>query len=274
MRRIGCVLARGGVALASLSMVFAPVKVSAGTFTGGATEWTQYANFVTLCMGIVQQINAATSLASQVKSWGVTLKNIDSPQDVMNVLGGIKSIVARTRSLAFQGASLAEQTGLTERWKKAHPGEVDPHQAYSAPSSAGGLFPPSDSVSGAMGQPEEQAFAQIDDAVQQSVLHAMQTLDLHAAEADDEELIFQKLSDKMQTVEGARQVGMMTNELLLNLTRILLKLGEKFDAYARINGEYASADAQRNQYERQIGVRRSRYTGRFRGDPAGLGDMP
>ena len=276
MKRLARVAMLTCVTTCSVSVVLAPVRVAAGTMTGGATEWTQITNYVTLCMGLIQQIQQVVSLASTVKSWGTTLKNIDSPQDVMNAVSGIKGIIARTRSIAFQGASLAARGGgMTERWKAAHPGEVDPASIYAAPSSSSGSPTALGSASGPDGSPtpaDMAAFSKVDESLQAAVQRAYTVLDLHAEEADNDEIIFEKLSTKMQTVTGARQVGMMTNELLLEMLHVQMRLGEKLDQLAYISGEYASAEAQKSQYGRSIRGRHGRYTGRFRGDQVGAGD--
>lgn len=277
MKRVARVAMLTCMTTCSASVVLAPVRVAAGTMTGAATEWTQITNFVTLCMQIVQQIQTVASLAQTVKAWGTTLKNIDSPQDVMNVAQGINGIIARTRSIAFQGASLAARANsLTGNWQRVHPGEVDPTQVYKPSPTANGPQAAQDGspqgIAAASAQADDQVFRQVDESLQAAVAKAFETLDMHADEATDDAAIFEKLSTKMQTVEGARQVGMMTNELLLNITRILMRLGETCDRLAYVTGEYASANAQKSQYERAIRKRRGRYTGRFRGDQVSAGD--
>jgi hypothetical protein len=244
-----------------------PEPALGGTMTGASTEWTQISNFVTLCMGIVQQIQMVVSLAQTVRAWTTTLKAIDSPDDVMRVAQGTKSIINRTRALGYAGKM---------KWKQVHPGRVDPQLRPGASGASrrgaanlnaannGDL--PSASGHNERSGPDEEAFDEVDEGLQNAVESLFEKLDLHGEDADELEDVVDKLAAKMQTVEGARAVGMMTNELLMQILQMQFRLLETMDACARVTGEHASSEAQYRQYQRSIQSRRHKYTGRFRGN--------
>jgi len=228
------------VVVLSVTLSAAPMSARAGTWTGGATEWTQISNNIQLIQHGITLISQAMALWQQVKYWKQTLETFKSPQDAMAILNGFQGILATLQGILFAGESLAV------RWRQTHPGAELPE---------------------AKGYTDDQAYKRIDQGVNRAVERALEVLDAQGNSVDGwpkDRTIFANLEAKMGTVNGQMQAAQVANELLLEIIRQLHLLRQVQMAHASMMGEFASAESQRRLYRERIIERDHGYTGRFR----------
>lgn len=220
----------------ALTAATLPLRVHAGTMTGGASEWTQVMNNVALLQQIVHAIRAVIQLKRQVEYMGKQVADFGSgsPNNARAILYGFQSVLGQTQAILFAGQSLKTQ------WELTHPGRVSPDQR---------------------GLTDAEAYRRIDQSVQASVVKTLCVLDVQSE--TDERRIFESLQVKMESASGQLQAQKAGNELLLEIIRQLMALRAVVAAHANMMGEFVGADAQRRQYEDAI-RERERYQGKYR----------
>ena len=232
----------------------APLPARAGTFTGGATEWTQIQNGIVLLQKLFHNIQMVVQLYQHTRYWAQTVKKLGQSQDPRAILNGFRMVTGMTRGVLFASERLAqrwraaEADSLTGSWKTTHPGRKDP-------SKVAGTDP--------------EAYRRIDESIQRSVEKALRVLDAQgsASAVQNEEQVFQRLQSKVagQGVQGQLQAAMVANELLLDIDHQLRLTRQLLQGLVNVMAEQASGDAQRRQYDDAIRARDPGYTGRYRG---------
>lgn len=230
---------RAMAAVLVLALASTPTSTRAGTWTGGASEWTQIANNIQLVLQYVQQVMMVINLAKQV---AMMIKMVaTSPSDAGAIVTGFSSILGTAQQFVFTGKS------LTEQWKKTHPGEQTPEvKGYGS---------------------IEDAYDAIDRDLHAAAQQSLQALDIHISprSVSQDEQIISKLRQKMESAEGQMQAQQATNELLLEVIRQLSLIRQVNIVQARMVSVGLSDEAQRRLYRSKVVERDYAYRGLYRG---------
>lgn len=239
----GRVATQGVCILLAGLLVSAPLRVGAGTFTGGASEWTEIANHVQLIEHTINLIQMVVGIKRQIEYMAQHAKSIRSPEEFLSVMQNAAGLIGQMRGILFASGS------IIERWKTMHPGNKDLSKWYSDPADA---------------------YKQIDESTRQAVQRSMEVLELQANTADgwpQDRTILAQLAAKAQTADGQLKAAQVANDLLLEVIRQLHLLRGVQIAHAEMTGYQISGETQRRQFEDKfMRSRRFGYTGRYRGD--------
>jgi P-type conjugative transfer protein TrbJ len=238
---------QGIVFVLVLALLGAPAAGRAGTFTGGATEWTQISNNVQLTMQLVQQVMMVAQLIRQVKMMVVMTKRSRSPAEALAIMNGFHSILGAAANFVFVGKN------LTDQWKRTHPGEQTPEiQGYGS---------------------IEHAYDSIDKDLRGAAEQSLKTLDVHLDPKNvrQDQQIAEQLKAKMETAAGQMQAQQATNELLLEIIRQLGLIRQVNIVQARMTAVGLSDEAQRRLYRSAVIQRDYEYRGLYIGSGAPTG---
>lgn len=228
------------VGLAASLTAMPVTRVLAGTFTGGATEWTQVTNMIQLMQHSVSLFQSVIQLKKQCDYWYKNTKGMDSPMGVLQAAQGLSGLLGRMQGLLFASGA------MLDRWQQTHPGRRSPEE---------------------LGYDPREAYHRIEASTQSAVSRSLAVLDIQGNSADGwptDRTIYASLADRMQTAGGQLQVSQVTNELLLEVIRQLHLMRQVQIAQAEMMGYHVSAESQRREYGDELLQRRLGYTGRYR----------
>lgn len=242
---------RGLAVVLASSLMVTSSTTHAGTWTGGASEWTQIANNIQLVLQYVQQIMMVVNLAKQVAMMVKMTAKANSPQEAFAVMSGMHQIFGTVGQIVFQGRS------LTDQWKQSHPGLKTP----DVPAQAGGQ---------GYGSIEE-AYDAIDKNLHAAAERSLKALDVHLDPNNvrQDEQLLEQLKNKAESAEGQMQATQATNALLLEVIRQLNLIRQVNVIQAQMVTLAASDEAQRRMYVSAVRQRDYAYRGLYRGNAAG-----
>lgn len=222
-----------------------PASSRAGTWTGGASEWTQISNNIQLVLQYIQQVMMVVQLAKQVAMMIIMTKRAKSPAEAFAVMSGMHQIFGTAAGFVFQGRA------LTQQWKDTHPGEKTPD------------VPGYGSI--------EQAYDAIDQNLHAAAERSLKALDVHVDPngVNQDKQILEQLKNKAESAEGQMQAQQATNALLMEVIRQLMLIRQVNVIQAQMVTLAASDDAQRRLYRSATQQRDYAYQGLFRGDRGG-----
>lgn len=223
------------------AVLSAPMRVGAGTWTGGASEWTQISNNIQLIMHTVSLIQTVVNLGKQLALQIKMAATQKSPEAFLQLMGGVGGLITQMRGLLFQSES------IVSRWEKTHQGSQNPNNIYESPS---------------------EAYRKIDESTRQAVKRAMDVLELQSNSADGwpkDQDILKQLSEKAHSADGEVKCLQVALDLLLEIIRQLHLLRGVQIAHAEMMGYHVSGETQRRQFEdKYLRDQRLGYTGRYR----------
>jgi P-type conjugative transfer protein TrbJ len=229
-----------------------PRPVHAGTWTGGASEWTQISNNIQLIEHTINLIQMVVRIGKQLKWMEKQAEKLASLDDFMNLVGSVGGLLGQVRGVLFASES------LVKRWEDTHQGSRDLYQYYDSPSSA---------------------YRAIDESTRQAVVRNLKVLDIQVNSADGwpkDQQILNDLRDSIHNTDGQLKALQALGDLLVEVIRQLHLLRGVQVAHAEMMGYAVSGETQRRQFEDKVVRERfGGYTGQFAGgtmlDPATAG---